>query len=169
MSREMGERVAGRIAGRVLGRVGSSLIPLAGWVIGGALIVWDLVDGSNGALPQIERSLTSPEIKAAIAAELAAGVEEELQRELELTAATMAADMVDEWRLFCTRHPYLCTLPAENPSFRVILDTTPVQDLTGLSDLVTAYMETLGQRGVGRDRRNRRVERMLLAPRLLPK
>ena len=103
MSREMGERVAGRIAGRVLGRVGSSLIPLAGWVIGGALIVWDLIDGSNGALPQIERSLTSPEIKAAIAAELAAGVEEELQRELELTAATMAADMVDEWRLFCTR------------------------------------------------------------------
>ena len=71
MSREVGERVAGRIAGRVLGRLGSSLVPLAGWVIGAGLIVWDLVEGASGALPQIERSLTSPEIKAAIAAELA--------------------------------------------------------------------------------------------------
>ncbi len=164
MSREVGERVAGRIAGRVLGRLGSSLVPLAGWVIGAGLIVWDLVEGASGALPQIERSLTSPEIKAAIAAELAAGVSEELESEMALIASTIAADMVEEWRLFCTRHPYLCSLPAENETFRVILDTTPVQNLEDLSGLVDAYMEVLGRVALEDAVATGAFEQMLVAP-----
>ncbi len=164
MSREVGERVAGRIAGRVLGRLGSSLVPLAGWLIGAGLIVWDLVDGANGALPQIEQSLTSPEIKAAIAVELAAGVTEELESEMALIASAIATDMVEEWRLFCTRHPYLCSLPAENETFRVILDTTPVQELEDLSGLVDAYMEILGRVALEDAVATGAFEQMLAAP-----
>jgi hypothetical protein len=166
MSREVGERVAGRIAGRVLGRLGSSLVPLAGWVIGAGLIIFDLVEGANGALPQIERSLTSPEIKAAIAAELATSVEEELNRELTLIAASIAGEMVEEWRLFCTRHPHLCSLPEESADFRVILDTTPVQELEALSDLVDAYMEILGRVALEDAVATGSFEQMLRAPAL---
>ncbi|MEZ4716375.1 MAG: hypothetical protein R2851_09855 [Caldilineaceae bacterium] len=45
-------RVAGRIAGRLLGRLGSSLIPIAGWVIGGGLLIWDLVEGVTAHCPK---------------------------------------------------------------------------------------------------------------------
>ena len=37
-------------------------IPIAGWVIGGGLLIWDLVEGGHGALPQIAAALTSPEM-----------------------------------------------------------------------------------------------------------
>ncbi|MCB9136884.1 MAG: hypothetical protein H6642_00895 [Caldilineaceae bacterium] len=164
LTREVGERIAGRIASRVLGRLGSSLIPLAGWIIGGGLLAWDLYEGNKGALPQIEESLTSPEIKAAIAADLAAGVKEELLSELTLTAGTIATDMVEEWRLFCSRFPYLCSLPAENESLRAILDTTPVQEVEPLSVLVDAYMDILGRRALEDAVATGRFEDMLSGP-----
>jgi hypothetical protein len=166
LSREVGERVAGRVVGRVVGRLGSSLVPLAGWLIGAGLIVWDLVEGSQGALPQIEQALTSPEVKAAIADELAIGVKEELGSEMQVIAGVIANDMVEEWRLFCTRYPYLCSLPEENESFRVILDTTPVQELAPLSGLVDAYMETMGRLALEDAVATGLFERMLAAPSL---
>ena len=56
-------RLAGKIAGRVLGRLGSSVIPYIGWAVGAGLIICDLVEGSQGALPQISESLQREEVK----------------------------------------------------------------------------------------------------------
>ncbi|MBV7330852.1 hypothetical protein KFU94_21935 [Chloroflexi bacterium TSY] len=40
--------------GRVIGAA-ASFVPIAGWIIGGGLIVWDLIEGSNGALPKSKK------------------------------------------------------------------------------------------------------------------
>lgn len=145
LSRELGERVAGRIVGRVLGRLGSSLIPLAGWIIGAGLIAWDIWDGSKGALPQIEQSLTGEDVKAAVRAEISDSISESLNEEMEDIAGAIAAGLVDEWRNFCSRHPYLCSLPEQSETFKLVLDATPLDELDKLSGLVDLYMQTLGE------------------------
>ena len=43
VAQRISQRVAGRIAGRVLGRVGTTVVPLAGWIIGAGMIAYDPV------------------------------------------------------------------------------------------------------------------------------
>ncbi len=54
IAKRISQRVAGRIVGRVLGRAGSTVIPIAGWIIGTGMIVYDLYESRDGALPQIQ-------------------------------------------------------------------------------------------------------------------
>ena len=69
---ELGETIADRVAGdlvvRVLGKAGTTLIPVAGWVVGAGLIVYDLYQSRDGAIPQIQERLKSSEVKSAITA-----------------------------------------------------------------------------------------------------
>ena len=53
LSQKVAQRVAGKVVGRILGRAGSSFLPIAGWVVGIGMIVYDLWEGGQGALPQI--------------------------------------------------------------------------------------------------------------------
>ncbi len=164
LSRDVGERIAGRVAGRVLGRLGSSIIPLAGWIIGAGFIIWDLWEGSNGALPQIERTLESEEVKAAIRAEISDAIAESLREETDDIATEISADLVDEWRNFCDRHPYLCSLPERNDTFKSLLDVTPLDGLDQLSALVDVYMQTVGENALGVALDSGAFERLLNDP-----
>jgi hypothetical protein len=164
LSRDVGERIAGRVAGRVLGRLGSSIIPLAGWIIGAGFIIWDLWEGSNGALPQIERTLESEEVKAAIRAEFSDAIAESLREETDDIATEISADLVDEWRNFCDRHPYLCSLPERNDTFKSLLDVTPLDGLDQLSALVDVYMQTVGENALGAALDSGAFERLLNDP-----
>lgn len=48
LSEKIAERIAGKIVGRIIGKAGGlTLIPVAGWVIGLGLIVWDLWEGGQ--------------------------------------------------------------------------------------------------------------------------
>ncbi len=145
LGKKVAGRVAGRIVGRVLGKLGSSLIPLAGWVVGGGLIVWDLVEGGQGSLPQIEESLKDEEVKVALRAEIAAAVESGLDDEVDLMAAQIADELMGEWNQFCQRHPTLCSLPEESAQFQAILDATSVEDLDKLAGLVDIFIADLGR------------------------
>lgn len=145
LGKKVAGRVAGRIVGRVLGKLGSSLIPLAGWVVGGGLIVWDLVEGGQGSLPQIEDSLKGEEVKVALRAEIAAAVESGLDDEVDLMAAQIADELMGEWDQFCQRHPYLCSLPEESAQFQAILDATSVEELDKLAGLVDIFVTDLGR------------------------
>ena len=145
LGKKVAGRVAGRIVGRVLGKLGSSLIPLAGWVVGGGLIVWDLVEGGQGSLPQIEDALKGQEVKVALHAEIAAAVESGLDDEVDLMAAQIADELMGEWNQFCQRHPYLCSLPEESAPFQAILDATSVEDLEKLAGLVELFIADLGR------------------------
>ena len=146
MGRAISRRVAGRITGRLLGRVGTTVIPLAGWIIGGGLIVYDVIDSLDGALPQIETALQAPEVKLAIQEEIVRAVEPELRRELPQLARTLADDLYAEWLDFKRQYRQLLTLADADPAFAALLATT--DDVSALAGLLDAAMTTLGADGV---------------------
>ena len=132
-------RLAGKIAGRVLGRLGSSVVPYIGWAVGVGLLVWDLVEGSQGALPTIREALQAEEVKQEVRTEIAAAVADSVAAEIETLSSTMSATLVGQWQTFCADYAAICRMAAENNAFRTLLDNLPVTDLTRLVQLVDFF------------------------------
>jgi hypothetical protein len=164
LSQRIAERVAGRIVGRVLGRAGSSLIPVAGWVIGIGLIVWDLWEGGKGALPQIEEALTSEEVKERIRTEIADSIENSLPDETAVVALEIAVTLLEEWDNFCGRYPELCRLAEENATFQAILNDTPLDQLDQLALLVDVLATYAGGAELDAAIQNGQLETALALP-----
>jgi hypothetical protein len=143
LAKKIAGRMAGKIAGRVLGRLGASAVPVAGWIIGAGLIVWDLVEGAEGALPQIRTALQSEDVKLNIQTDIANTVRAGLDEELQTIAATLAAILVDQWQELCTRYPYMCTLSQTNPNFKAFLGLTPLSEIGDVTALVEFFMTSL--------------------------
>jgi hypothetical protein len=142
IAQRVSRRVAGRISARILGRVGTELIPLVGWVIGTGLIVYDVIDSLDGALPQIQESLRDEEVKVEIRREIAATVEPELRQELPVLAREIANDLYAEWLEFRRKYRQVLTLAEENPAFADLLARS--EDLAKMAELVD---ETLAVQG----------------------
>lgn len=143
LTEKISGRLAGKVAGRVLGRLGSSVIPYIGWLVGAGLIVWDLVEGSQGALPQIRSALQAEEVKQEVRSEIAVAVREGLESEIHTLAATLAATLVEEWQGFCGAHGDLCALAAANTLFRTFLAATPVDQLDRLNRQAAIFVAEL--------------------------
>jgi hypothetical protein len=121
IAQRISQRVAGKIAGRVLGKTGSTVIPLAGWLIGTGMIAYDLWDSREGALPQIRDSLKSPEVAAGVRREIATSIRPELEAEIPNLARTIANDLFVEWRNTKRNIRQVLDLAAANPQFAAIL------------------------------------------------
>lgn len=143
-------RLAGKIAGRVLGRLGSSVVPYIGWAVGVGLLVWDLWEGSQGALPTIRDALQAEEVKEEVRAEISAAVAEGVAAEIETLASTLADTLVGQWQSFCTDHGVVCQMAAENSDFRALLDHLAVADLTRLVQLTDFYWSAFDE-GASKD------------------
>jgi hypothetical protein len=164
LSTEITERIAGQIIERILGRVGSELIPIVGWVLGIALIAWDLWNGVQGALPQIQAALTSEEIKAKIRGEIADAVQKGLPQETEVVALQIAVNLMDDWDGFCNQHQAVCRLAEANETFRQILRDTPLDQLDKLSELVDSFVQYAGQAELDNALANGQFEALLALP-----
>jgi hypothetical protein len=164
LSEKIAERVAGRILTRVLGRAGSSLIPVAGWVIGIGLIAWDLWDGAKGALPQIQEALTSADVKARIRGEITDSIKNGLPDETAVAALEIAVTILEEWDGFCGRYPDLCSLAASNTTFQAILNETPLDQLDKLALLVDVLANYAGRAELDAALANGQFERALALP-----
>ncbi len=121
LGRRISQRIAGRIASRVAGRAASAVIPVVGWVVGLGLIAWDLVDGNNGALPMIEKALTSEEVAKEIQDEIAIGIEEELEGISAETAREIADTIYNEWQDFRFKFQRVLNLAEDNTNFKTFL------------------------------------------------
>ncbi len=168
LSQKLAGRLVGKIAGRVLGRLGSSVIPYVGWAVGVGLLVWDLWEGSQGALPTIRDALTAEETKQEVRAEISAAVAEGLAAEVTTLPATLAATLVGQWQSFCTDHGMICQLAAQNSAYRALLDAMPVADLTRLVQLTdffwTAFGPEAGQAQLDMALDNGTFAKLLAAP-----
>lgn len=164
LSTEITERIAGQIIERILGRVGSELIPIVGWVLGIALIAWDLWNGVQGALPQIQAALTSEEIKAKIRGEIADAIQKSLPQETEVVALQIAVNLMDDWDGFCNQHQAVCRLADANSTFRQILRDTPLDQLDKLSELVDSFVQYAGQVELDNALANGQFEALLALP-----
>ena len=145
LSEKIAERIAGKIVGRIIGKAGSTLIPVAGWVIGLGLIVWDLWEGGNGALPQIRDALQSEEVKSKVRQEVADAVKSGLPEEVSIVALEIAVNLVEEWDSFCDNQRSVCTLAIDNPTFKDILDYTPLDQIEKLVALVNVFVDNIGR------------------------
>ena len=125
-----------RIASRILTRTLAGVIPIVGWIIGGVLIVTDLVGSRDGALPFIRDSLQSEEAKTEMKEWIAEEVSEELRRESPLLARDIANSTFRKWQDFREKFSRVLDLAEELPRFRSILDRTKVDQVANLAELV---------------------------------
>lgn len=164
LSEKIAERVAGKIIGRIIGKAGSSLIPVAGWVIGLGLIVWDLWEGGQGALPQIQDALQSEEVKAKIRQEVADSIKDGLPEEVSIVSLEIAVNLVEDWNRFCDTNRAICTLAQDNSTFQDILDYTPLPEVNKLVALVNTYIDNIGRTDLEKAIDDGQFEKLLVLP-----
>lgn len=140
------KRVAGRVVGRVIGKAGSTIIPVAGWVIGAGMIAYDLYDSRDGAIPQIQEGLQAAEVKAAIRTEITEAVETELRLEVPQLARDISNDLYASWLDFQRKYTQVLTWAEDDPAFQALLAQT--DDPTKLASLVDITLTAMGTEGL---------------------
>ncbi len=148
LAQKVAQRIAGKVVGRVLGKAATSIIPIAGWVIGGGLIIWDLIEGGRGALPQIQNSLQEESVKTTIRREITVTVEEELRREMPEIARTVSNDVYSSWLDFKRKYTQVLGLADENPQFRTLIEDVTAEEVGKLATLVVTVEESVGHEGL---------------------
>ena len=162
--RRLTQRIAGKIVGRVLGKAATTLVPVAGWVVGIALIGWDLWEGGKGALPQIQEALKGDDIKAEIRNEVVLAVEPELRRELPQAAADIANDVYADWRQFRDAYDRVLKLADDNPIFRDVLSRVDASNVGNLAALIETTSRTLNEAELQAALESGDFERLLYLP-----
>ncbi len=162
--RKLTQRIAGKIVGRVLGKAATTLVPVAGWVVGIALIGWDLWEGGKGALPQIQEALKGDDIKAEIRNEVVLAVEPELRRELPQAAADIANDVYADWRQFRDAYDRVLKLADENPIFRDVLSRVDASNVGNLAALIETTSRSLNEAELQAALESGDFERLLYLP-----
>ena len=149
LSQQVAKRVAGRLTARVLGRIGSTVIPLAGWVIGGGMIVYDIYSGRDGALPEIQVQLKSPEVSAGIREEITLAIVPELRTELPGVARELANGLYGQWSEVRQDLRVILELADENAQFAALLDEVQGEEqLQNFVALNRALLGIVGREGV---------------------
>ena len=164
LSEKIAQRVAGKIVGRILGRVGSSFIPIAGWIIGIGMIVYDLWEGGNGALPQIEEALTSEEVKAKIREEIVTAIKDDLPDQAAWIALETSVSLVEQWQQFCSRYQDVCATADENEDYSGLLELVTLDELNRLGSLTTYLLNQAGRTTLNEVIADGRLEQLLALP-----
>jgi hypothetical protein len=146
LGQQMAKRVAGRVVGRVVGKAGSTIIPVAGWVIGAGLIAYDLYESRDGALPQIQEGLQASEVKSAIRTEITDAVATELRLETPQLARDIANDLYASWLDFQRKYTQVLTWAEDDPAFQALL--AQADDPAKLATLVDITLTALGTEGL---------------------
>ena len=164
LSQKIAQRVAGKVVGRILGRAGSSFIPIAGWVIGIGMIVYDLWEGGQGALPQIQEGLQSQEVKLKIQEEIATAVKDDLPEQASIIALETAVSLTEQWQGFCGAYEYVCAVAEENVDFQRLLQEVTLGEMESVAGLVSFYMRELGRAELDRALANGTLTQLLAMP-----
>ncbi|MCC6454585.1 MAG: hypothetical protein IT328_06560 [Caldilineaceae bacterium] len=146
LGENIAKRVAGRVVGRVVGKAGSTIIPVAGWVIGAGLIAYDLYESRDGALPQIQEGLQASEVKSAIRTEITDAVATELRLETPQLARDIANDLYATWLDFQRKYTQVLTWAEDDPAFQALL--AQADDPAKLASLVDITLTALGTDGL---------------------
>lgn len=146
---ELAKRLASvltrNIVGKILSRILTSTltvgIPFVGWIVGGALVVIDLFNSRDGALPLIQDSFQNETVKTELQRWMAEAVSEGLRLEMPTLARNVANSAFSQWQEFRLKFARVLELAESNPRFKRILDFTDVDQLAKLSDLVALVEE----------------------------
>lgn len=163
---KMAQNIAGKVIVRLLGRLATSAIPLVGWIVGGGLIIWDVVKAGEGAFPQIRNILQGDQTKAELRNHIANQVHAELQAELNLSelAGSVSNDVYSQWQEFRSKYVRVLQLAETNSRFKGILDNTAVPEVKKLANFVAAVEAKLGLEGLESLLDKGQFERLLTLP-----
>ncbi len=132
--------IIARILSRIL--VGAVVgIPFVGWIVGGALVVIDLFNSRDGALPFIQDSFQEDTVKTEMQEWMAEAVSEGMRLEMPTLARNVADSAFSQWQEFRRKFARVLELSETNPRFKQILDFTEVDQLAKLSELVALVEE----------------------------
>ena len=144
IANEIFSRIIPQLGARILGeQLSSNWIPVAGQFIGGAMLVKDLVDSLDGALPEIEKALQSPEVKQSIKQEIITTVDEELRTQSFQIARDISADIYAEWLVFQKDYQETLSLAGELPEFKKVLKQA--NEFSKVSSLVGISLNNMGR------------------------
>ena len=144
LGQTLAKRIADKVVLRILGRLGSLVVPLAGWLIGAALIVWDLISAREGSLPQIRDALQDAEVKEEIREHITEKVNDELGEEFPQLARSVSDNVYARWQEFRKKYVRVLRLAESNERFQEILDYTPISEVKRLVELVSEVESMFG-------------------------
>lgn len=144
LGKQLAKRIASKVVTRVLSRVGSAVIPLAGWVIGGVLILVDLFQAREGSFPDIRDALQNPDVKEEIKGRVTDHVFHELRTVVPQLARDVSNSVFSRWQEFRKKHSRVLELAEDHERFRNILDSTAVEEVQKLADFATLIEDRFG-------------------------
>lgn len=144
VARRVAQGILGRVVTRILGRAASAVVPVAGWVIGGALIVFDVYQAWEGSLPQIQEDLKSESVKETIRGEIVSVVDQELANSMPGISQSVTIEIYRRWRRFLQDFEHVLRLAENNEDFRLMLDDVTPDQIDKLSELVEVTTDVLG-------------------------
>ena len=144
IARRVAHGILGKVVTRILGRAASAAVPVAGWVIGGALIIYDVYQAWEGSLPQIQDDLKSENVKETIRNEIVSVVDQELANSMPGISQSVTIEIYRRWRSFLQDFEHVLRLAENNEDFRLILEDVTPDQVDKLSELVEVTVDVLG-------------------------
>ena len=164
LAKKVAQGLLGKIAARILGKAATIGVPVAGWVIGSVLIIYDLYKAWDGSLPQIGKDFKGENVKKTIRQEISTIVEEELNNALPEISEPVTIDIFGKWKDFLQRFEHVLRIAEKNERFRAIVDSVTADQVDKLSDLVAIGDEVLGSEWLIRIIETGEFERILVLP-----
>ncbi len=143
IAKTIGTRIFSQIGERLLGRIGSAVIPFVGETVGALMIANDIYQSLDGALPEIKKSLKSPEVKQIFKEKITNTVEEQIRAESPQIARELSNDIYAKWLDFQKDYRETLSLAEELPEFKSILAKTT--DLSKISLLLDTTLNSTGR------------------------
>ena len=140
----LAQQVAGKVVARVLGRLGGALVPIAGWIVGAGLILWDLWSGRDGSFPRIREELQKEEVKREIRQQITLSMDNELSRQRPELARKLSNGVYMRWQEFRRKYARVLELGERNARFKAILDRTAVHEVKILTEFVAVVEGRFG-------------------------
>ncbi len=144
IARRVAQGILGKVVTRILGRAATAAVPVAGWVIGGALIIYDVYQAWNGSLPQIQDDLKSENVKETIRDEIVLVVDQELANSMPGISQSVTIEIYRRWRSFLQDFEHVLRLAESNEEFRLLLEDVTPDQVDKLSELVEVTVDVLG-------------------------
>ena len=145
---EVAARLLPVLVNKLTAKAVAAMLPVGGWVVGGSLIIADVIRMKDGAVPIIERTLTNPGHLAQIHAQISERLLKELQLVSPEIALAVAEESYEAFQAFVEQWSLIITWSQYSDRFRRMVDLTDTNDLPILAELMTVLTRMSEQRDI---------------------
>ncbi len=148
ISSQVASRLLPIILSKAAAKVATAIVPVAGWILGGSLIVWDVVRMKEGAVPMAVRSLTSPSHLSEIRSGMSEQVLQEIRRVSPQVSLSVAEDWFQRYRSFLDQWKLVVSWSQNSEQFKRVVQLTGPDGLPRLADLLNTLSSVSSQKDI---------------------